>query len=35
MLLSTPILVMLKILCEQFEDTQALAQLVSASVEPE
>ncbi len=35
MLLATPILVMLKILCEQFEDTQALARLVSASVEPD
>ena len=34
MLLSTPILVMLRILCEQFEDTRPLARLVSASVEP-
>jgi AI-2 transport protein TqsA len=33
MLLSTPILVMLKILCEQFEDTRPLARLVSSSVE--
>lgn len=34
MLLSTPILVILKILCEQFEDTRPLARLVSASAEP-
>jgi AI-2 transport protein TqsA len=34
MLLSTPILVMLRILCEQFEDTKPLARLVSASPEP-
>jgi AI-2 transport protein TqsA len=34
MLLSTPILVMLKILCEQFEDTRPLARLVSAAAEP-
>jgi len=34
MLLSTPILVMAKILCEKFEGTQPLARLVSASPEP-
>jgi len=34
MLLSTPILVTVRILCEKFEGTQPLARLVSASPEP-
>jgi AI-2 transport protein TqsA len=33
MLLSTPILVMVKILCEQFEDTRVIARLVSSTPE--
>jgi AI-2 transport protein TqsA len=34
MLLSTPILVIVKILCEEFEDTRVIARLVSAPKEP-